>query len=822
MEIPSQIEMATVPDVANLVIIGAGIVGCSAAHFLTQAGWEDVVVLDQGPLFEGLGSTSHAPGLVFQLNASKAVCQLARWSVELYSQLTVEDRPCFYKVGSLEIADSSARHEELKRKLGHALSWGLPAELITPSEIKRKIPILNEERILSALQVESDGIAKGSLICRSLAQQAIQRGASFHSQTEVTGIEVVGGQVQAVNTSRGKIHTSRLLLCAGIWGPRIGKMAGVPVPLMPVEHQYVRTARLAELAGETREVVHPILRHQDRAMYFRQHADCYGIGSYEHEPLLIPSEKLVAAESAIRPFTSVDFEKPYADALELFPCFREVELPYRINGMFSFTPDGNSLIGESADVRGFWMAEAIWVTHGGGAGKAIAEWMTQGRPPIDLREADCNRFHAHAASPAYIRTRAAQQYREVYDIIHPLEPIREPRPLRVSPFYERQKDLGAVFFEAAGWERPQWFTANQRLPMDRDWPSRKGWTAQHWSPICGAEHQATRDGVALVDLTAFTKLEVTGETALSFLQSITANQMDHPVGTITYTSMLNNRGGIECDLTVTRLGPQRFWILTGGTGGPHDLAWIRSHRPTDGTVQVSDLTSAYCCLGVWGPRARDLMSAVSDDNFRNQAFPYMTARQIYLGNVPVLALRISYVGELGWELYAPMEYGLHLWDMLWDVGRGLGLIAAGGTAFNSLRLEKGYRLWGADIHADYNPYQAGLGAMVRLKKGDFHGRAALERIKAQPIPSQLCCLTFEDPRVAVMGKEPILTGNFVLGYVTSASYGYSVRRSIAYGYLPSAYAIEGTSVDVYFFGDYHRACVTREPLFDPENLRLKS
>ncbi|HWB86441.1 MAG TPA: FAD-dependent oxidoreductase [Bryobacteraceae bacterium] len=816
-------QNATLPETANLVIIGAGIVGWSAAHFLTQAGWEQVIVLDQGLLFEdGLGSTSHAPGLIFQLNASKAVCQLARWSVALYSELEYQGLRCFFPVGSLEIAYSRARHEELKRKLGHALSWGLPAELIEPSEIQRRIPILNTERIPSALHVPSDGIAKGARICQALAARAIGRGASCYPQTEVTGVEVVRGQVHAVHTSRGTIHTSRLLLCAGIWGPRIGKLAGVAVPLTPVEHQYVKTSPLPQLAGETREVVHPILRHQDRAMYFRQQADCYGIGSYQHEPRLIPSEDLGAGEKAIRPFTPSDFEKPYADALELFPCFGEVDLSYRINGMFSFTPDGNSLMGESADVRGFWMAEAIWVTHGGGAGKAMAEWISTGRPPMDLREMDCNRFHRHAASRAYIRARGAQQYREVYDIIHPLEPIREPRCLRVSPFYERQKELGAVFFEAAGWERPQWFTANENLPIDAAWPQRNGWTAQNWSPVCGVEHQATRERVALFDLTAFTKLEITGERALDFLQSITANQIDRPEGTITYTSLLNDRGGIECDLTVTRLGAQRFWVLTGGTGGPHDLAWIRSHLPTDRSVRIADLTSAYCCLGVWGPRARDLMAAVSDDDFRNEAMPYMTARKVYVGHVPVLALRISYAGELGWEVYAPTEYGLHLWDLLWDAGRGLGLIAAGGAAFDSLRLEKGYRLWGTDIHSDYNPYQAGLGATVRLKKGEFLGRSALECIKSQPISPRLCCLTFDDPQVTVMGKEPILCGDAVLGYVTSSNYGYSVGRSIAYGYLPSEHATEGAAMDIYFFGERHRARITREPLFDAGNSRLKS
>jgi glycine cleavage system T protein len=802
---------------AELVIIGAGIVGCSSAYYLAQKGWRNVVVLEQGPLFETGGSSSHAPGLVFELNSSRTMCQLSRWSVELYQQLRLAGQPCFYPVGSLEIAYSAERWQDLKLKLGRAMSWGLPAELIDASEVRRKIPIMNIEQIHGALQVPGDGIAKAVRAAEALANAARERGVEFHERTVVTGIEVEHGRVAAVLTAQGRIRTPRVLVCAGIWGPRIGRLAGVPIPLTPVEHQYARTAPLPELAGETREVVHPVLRHQDRSMYFRQHADCYGIGSYQHEPLLVDPENIRKHDDgppmpSLRPFTPEHFARAHACAIELFPCFRGVDLPYRINGMFSFTPDGFPLLGESPDVRGFWVAEAVWVTHGGGVGRVAAELLNGECPELDLRELDLNRFAPHALSPAYIRLRGAQQYREVYDIVHPLQQLEQPRPLRISPFHPRQTELGAVFFESAGWERPQWFAANKDRAADPAWPSRTGWTAQGWSPIIGREHKATREQVALFDLTPFTKLEVTGPGALAYLQRLAANQMDQPVGRVTYTPLLNERGGIVSDLTVTRLGPERFLVITGGATGPHDVAWLRRHLPENASVQLFDLTSGRCCLGLWGPRVRDVLGTLCDSDLSDAAFPPYSARELHVGHVPALALRISYVGELGWEIYAPTEYGLHLWDTLWRAGRPFGIIAAGGGAFDSLRLEKGFRLWGSDLHTEYNPYEAGLGFTVKLAKGDFIGKPALERVKAQGITRKLCCLTLDDPTVALLGKEPILTGDHVLGHVTSADYGYTVRRSIAYGYLPSEYAREGTQLAVCYLGDRHTATVQKEPL----------
>lgn len=812
-------------DQARVVIVGGGIVGCSTAYHLAQKGWRDIVVLDQGPLFKNWGSTSHAPGLMFQHNNSKTVCRLAMWTVETYleAERVANIGRTVWQVGSVEIATTPERWEELKRKLGNAKSWGLEAYLVGPDELQRMIPIMHTQDLYGAFHVPSDADVNGVTVCESLARVASRDGAAtFLENTPVTGIDLTNGRVQAVVTPRGRIRAEHVVCAAGLWGPIVGRMAGVPIPLTPCQHLLVKTKPLKELAGETEAVRHPIVRDQDHDMYYRQYGEAYGFGSYRHDPMLVPAEALPRNDHpAIFPFTARDFEESLHDAHHRFPCLQGAEMDWAFNGLFSFTPDGNSIIGEMPHARGFWAAEAVWVTHAGGVGRAVAEMIADGRPSLDMRETDVNRFLPHAAAKPYVTARAIRQYVEVYDIVHPLQQMENPRGLRVSPYHQRLKDLGAVFFESAGWEKPQWFESNAALLKRQGWPARSGWAARHWSPIIGAEHEATRERVGIFDLTAFTKLEVTGPAALRFLQGLASNQMDQPIGRITYTSLLDERGGIRCDLTVTRLGPDRFWVITGGGTGPMDLAWLRRHMPGDGSVHVTDVSSAFAAIGVWGPRARDLLQSVSEDDLSNEAFPYLTARPIFVGCVPALAVRISYAGELGWEIYTPVEYGLKLWDTVWEAGQRFGVAAVGGGAFDSLRLEKGYRLWGSELHTEYNPFEAGIGFAVRMRKGDFKGRAALEAIRARGLTRKLSCMIFDDPHVVVMGKEPIFDGERVLGYVTSANYGYSVRRSIAYGYLPIDRAREGTQVEVYFFGERHKARVSPEPLFDPENVRLK-
>jgi glycine cleavage system aminomethyltransferase T/glycine/D-amino acid oxidase-like deaminating enzyme len=806
----------------RVVVIGAGIVGCSVADHLTRLGWHDVTVIDQGSLFTTGGSTSHAPGLVFQTNPSQTMTRFAMYSVRRYGELQHDGRSCFDPVGSIEVARTPERWKDLTRRHGLATSWGVPSSLLSPEEVAAKVPLLDPGMIHGGFHVPTDGLARAVWAAEAMAELARSRGARFVGDTKVTGITVGGGRVRAVRTTRGDLDTDVVVSCVGMWGPLLGRMVGVPVPLLAFQHQYVRTTPVPQLAGATVEAAHPILRDQDRAMYFRQHQDRYGVGSYQHAPLPVrPADILDPADApvmpSLMPFTANDFKQAWADAHELLPPLRDTEVEEPLNGLFSFTPDGLPLVGESRDARGFWVAEAVWITHAAGVGKVTAEWIAQGGPSIDLRECDLYRFDAFARSPAYVRRRAVQQYDEVYDIIHPLQPMQEPRPLRVSPFHRRQEELGAHFLEFAGWERPQWYEANAHLAADRQLPEREEWAARYWSPVVAAEHRVTRERVAMYDMTSLKRAAITGPGALAFLQRLTTGQLDRPPGYVTYALMLDEAGGIKSDVTVARLHDDRFQV---GLNGPRDIDWLLRNLPADGSVHVEDITSGTCCVGLWGPRAREVVQGLSEDDFSNEGFRFFRARQVYIGEVPVVALRLSYVGELGWELYTTADLGLRLWDLLWRAGQPHGVIAGGRGAFNGLRLEKGYRMWGTDMWGEHDPDEAGLGFAVKLGKGDFVGRTALVNPRRAGRRRRLCCLTVDDQTV-LMGKEPVYAAGRPAGFVTSAAYGYTVGASIAYAWLPEELAVEGTPVTVEYFGERHPATVAHDPLFDPGMERMR-
>jgi glycine cleavage system aminomethyltransferase T/glycine/D-amino acid oxidase-like deaminating enzyme len=817
-------------DRAQTVIVGSGIVGASAAYHLADLGQPDVLVLDQGPLFETGGSTSHAPGLVFQTNASRTTCRIAQDTVALYQTLALDGRPCWYGVGSLEVATTPARMAELRRRLGWSRAYGMEGgELLTAEQAAELLPLLDPATILGAYHVPGDGIARAVDVAAVLARRAGERGAAFRGGVTVTGFDVRGGRVHGVRTDHGEVECERVLVCAGIWGPTVGAMAGVPVPLLAVQHQLVWTDPLAELAGETREVAHPILRHQDMAMYFRHRADHYAVGNYRHEPIAVAQRDLRrpggAVPPAVAPFTPEDFDVAEAEAARLLPALKGTMRPAdperSLNGMFSFTPDGASVVGESAAVRGLWVCEAVWITHAAGMARQVAEWMALGEPSYDLAEADANRFYPYQTTPPYVLERGKQQYREVYDVIHPRQQPARPRDLRLTPFHPRHQALGASFVVGAGWERPQWFEANRPLLTGAPWERRDDWAARLWSPVEGAEHLATRSRAALYDLTPFAKFEVEGPDAEAFLERVCANRVGRPVGTIVYTAMLTPRGKIRCDLTVTREDEDRFRVVTGGVSGQHDLAWLRAQARDGERVRIAERTGATFVLGLWGPRARTILQAVTDADVTNEAFPYMTARYLDVGEVGrVWAQRISYVGELGWELYGEFAMGRRAWDLLWEAGRGHGLVAAGLGAFDTLRLEKGYRLWGQDIHAEYDPLEAGIGFAVRWAK-DFQGKPALEAARERGVARRLRPMLLDDPAAVVLGKEPIRAGGKVVGHVTSAGYGYTIGRCIVYGYLPVELADEGTKVEVEYFDRRYAATVASEPLVDPKGERLK-
>ncbi|MBI4772455.1 MAG: FAD-dependent oxidoreductase, partial [Chloroflexi bacterium] len=645
------------------------------------------------------------------------------------------------------------------------------------------------------------------------------RGARFLTGTRVEAVRVEGNAVREVVTDRGPIQTGVVVNAAGQWGGEIARMAGISLPIIPMAHLYLITR---PIPGQPQGL--PTMRDPDNLVYFREEVGGLIAGGYERQP------KAWALDGIPRDFNfkllEPDWERftPLMEAaIGRVPSLETAEIVQLLNGPEGFTPDAEYLLGPTA-VRGFWVACAF-CAHGlagaGGIGKVMAEWIIDGHPEWDMWRLDVRRFGNHYASQQYTLARTVETYSQYYDIHYPAEERQSARPLRLSPAYHRLRELGAVWGEKGGWERPNWFAPNEAAARHGHGP--KGWGRHHWSPAIGAEHVATRERAGLFDETSFSKIEVLGPGALALLQRLCANDVDKPVGTVVYTQMLNPRGGIECDFTVTRLAPDCFMIVTGTAFGTHDLSYLRLNAPTDGSAFINDITSSRTCFGLWGPRARDILQKVTRaDAFGNAAFPYMTARNITIGSVPALALRVTYVGELGWEFYAPTEYGQQLWDTLWEAGQPFGMVAAGYKAIDSLRLEKGYRYWSADITPDYTPFEAGLGFAVALEKGvDFIGREALRRQKAEGTRQRLCCLTLADPNTVTFGSEPIRHEGQVVGWVTSGGYGYSVGKSIACGYLPVALAKPGTRLTVECFGVEIPAVVEREPLWDARGERVR-
>jgi glycine cleavage system aminomethyltransferase T/glycine/D-amino acid oxidase-like deaminating enzyme len=808
----------------KVVVIGAGIVGTSLADELTARGYTDVTVLDRGPLFTTGGSTSHAPGLVFQTNPSKTMSAFARYTVEKFGALEHPAGWAFNAVGGLEVATTPERWADLHRKAGWAQAWGIAGRLLSPSECAALHPLLDRDCILGGFHTPTDGLAKAVRAAESQARCATARGATFRPHTEVLGIAESGGRVTGVHTDSGIIDADIVVCAAGFWGAQFAKQVGLVLPLVPMAHQYARTGQIGALVGRNTELSEaglPILRHQDQDLYFREHVDRMGIGSYSHKPMPVDMSTLMSetageAMPSMLPFTEEDFAPAWQAARELLPALNDSKVEEAFNGIFSFTPDGFSIMGEHRELAGFWVAEAVWVTHSAGVAKATAEWIVDGTPSIDCHECDLYRFEDVARSPKFTMQTSSQAFIEVYDIIHPYQFRTALRGLRTSPFYERQKELGAYFYEGAGWERPAWFEANaelaQRLFSDGlAVQDRDDWSARFWSPISIAEAHWTRERVAMYDMTPLTRYEIAGPGAAAFLQRMSSNNVDKSIGSVTYTLLLDETGGIRSDITVARLGSTAFQVAVNG---PMDFDWFSRHLPDD--VTLRDITGGTCCVGVWGPLARDMVQPLCPDDLSHEAFKYFRVKQTYLDAIPVTMLRVSYVGELGWEIYTSAEYGAALWDLLTEAGQPHGVIAAGRIAFNSLRIEKGYRLWGTDMTAEHQPAATGLDFAVKMNKADFVGKAALG---AAP-QNMLRSIVFDDPDAVALGKEPVYVDGTCVGYVTSAGYSPTVGRTIAYAWLPAATAI-GNTVTVDYRGTRYGAVVHAEPVVDPEMTRIK-
>lgn len=818
---------------ARLVIIGAGIVGASCAYHLTKLGWKDVVIVDKGELPYNDGSTSHAPGGVVIASHSKLLARMAFYTSRLLRELPPFDDEFnqFNPVGGLEIARSQRRWEDLKRLHGACKSFGIETALVSPQEARTQMPLLNPAEFEGALFVKDNGIVKGCYAVGSLLREAEKTGAArVFPRTLVTDFDVTGGQVTAVLTANPeipRIECEAVLLCTNIWSSALSDKVGVSTPLMAFEHQYVITAPIGALSRYDRsnkdhEVTFPTTRDVDKTTYFRQHWDSVGVGSYWHEPHMISPYALADDQTAIHPFTPQDFTEAWRLATELLPDLNGAKLVKQFNGIFAFSVDGYPIMGESS-VKGFWVAVASWISHAGGVGKIMSELMTYGQTEWDIRQASIRRFLPHQTTQTYIDIITSKNYREVYDIVHPRQPLTEPRDIRLTPFSPRYAALDAVYTTFAGLELPNWFDGNAPLlkTYTEKIPQRRGWAAEFWSPIIGAEHLVMRNNVGLMDLTGLSIFEVKGPGATAFLNLLCTNQMEVLPGTVVYTAWLTPRGGIQRDLTVARLAADRYLIFVGEGTRPLDFAWMEQHAPKDGSIALSDISDGYTGLGLWGPNARKVLQQTTHDDVSNEMFPYFTAQWIDIGPVPVFAMRISYVGELGWELHIPMDSALPVWDRLWQAGQRFEMVAVGTGAMDSLRIEKGYRLWGGDIYTEYNLYEAGLGWLAKMDKGDFIGREATLSAKEKGIRKKLCCLTFEEPDAVAFGYEPIFGDNACIGHVTTSNFGYAVGRQIAYGYLPKEKSALGTKLEVEYFNRRFAATVQAEPLYDPRMTRLK-
>ena len=816
-------------DHARAVVIGGGVGGTSIAYHLAQLGWSEVILVDRAELTSG--STFHSAGLVGQLRSSVTLTRMMMYGADLYRRLTAETGVdvSWHEVGSLRLASTEARYEELQRQAGWAKTFGLPLELISAAEAQERFPLMTADGVLGAVWLPTDGWLDPSGLAQALAAGARAKGVQVRQHTRVVGIAVERGRVTGVEVEgrdgRTTIATDVVVNAGGMFAPEIGRLAGVTVPIIPMAHQYLFTNAV--------DGVHPglpTMRDPDNLCYFREEVGGLCMGGYERDPM--PWSLDGVPPDFNHRLLDPDwprFDSIMAGAIRRVPAIADAGVTRMINGPEAFTPDNEFILGES-EVRGFFVA-AGFCAHGiagtGGIGQQMAQWIVGGEPELDLWKMDIRRFGGQYRSQALTLARTYETYATYYDIHYPNEERLAARPLRLSPAYDEVAALGAVFGEKSMWERPNWFTPNEdgagvssRAALEALRP--RGWAGEHWSPAIGAEALATRQTAALFDESSFAKIEVEGEGALDYLQYLCDNDIDRPVGSIVYTQMLNRRGGIECDFTVTRLAEDRFLIVTGTAFGNHDLGWIRSHLPEDVRVRIRDVTSARACFGLWGPRARDVLAPLTKDDVSNDGFPYLTAREISIAEIPVLALRVTYTGELGWELYPPAEYGRALWVRLWAAGRGHGLVAGGYRAIDALRLEKGYRVWSSDITPEETPYEAGLGFAVRLDKGvDFLGRDALVAAKAAGPRKRLRCLVLDDPRSVALGNEPVRVDGQIVGRVTSGGYGFAVERSIAYAYLPPDVAV-GTRGEVEVFGEWVGGEVAREPLWDPEGVRIRA
>jgi glycine cleavage system aminomethyltransferase T/glycine/D-amino acid oxidase-like deaminating enzyme len=819
------------PQRARIVIIGGGVGGTSIAYHLAERGERDVLLVDRAELTSG--STFHSAGLVGQLRGSVTLTRMMMYSAQLYRKLAAdaETDPGWVECGGLRLASSTPRMEELERQVGWAETFGLPLHRLSAAQAQELFPLMTTDGVLGATFLPTDGYLDPSQLAYSLARGARAGGVTIAERVRVESIDqlVAADGRFLVRTDQGDVLAETVVDAGGMYGAQIARMVGVRVPIIAMSHQYVVTKPFRDVSDGRRL---PTLRDPDLLIYYREDGAGLVMGGYERHcaPFALGPDGFddVPADfnGRLLPEEWSRLEEIFANSVRRTPAMADVEIRKIINGPEGFTPDNEFCLG-ATDVPGFFVA-AGFCAHGiagaGAVGMVMANWVLDGDPGMDLWEMDVRRFGRQYRSPSYTRKRVIENYETYYDIKYPGHERLAGRPLRTGPAYPWHVEHGAAFGEKSGWERVNYYTSNARAEDEALRP--RGWAGQHWSPAVVAEHLGTRTAAGLFDESSFAKIEVSGPGAVDLMEWLCDNRVARGVGRITYTQLLNARGGVEADVTVTQIADDAFLVVTGTAYGTHDLAWIRTHAPADGSVQVRDVTDASVVFGLWGPQAREILAPLTPQALDNSAFAFMTSRETTVGDVPARMLRVTFVGELGWEIHAPVEYGLGLWRTLWEAGRDHGLVAAGYHAIDSLRAEKGYRYWASDVTPDDTPDEAGLGFCVRSDK-EFLGSTALVRSRAtrtgvdgQPARN-LACLTLADPRQVVLGNEPIRIGGATVGRVTTGAPGYTVERSIAFGYVPADSAVPGTPVEVLVFGEWVAGEVAAAPLFDPDNTRIR-
>ena len=811
----------TLPTHAQVVVIGGGIIGCSTAYHLARDHKADVVLLEMGKLTSG--STWHAAGLVGQLRSSASITRVLKYSVELYKGLAAETglETGWKMSGCLRLATNADRWTEYRRLATTAKSFGMEMHLVSPEEVKRMFPLLETSDLVGASWLPTDGQASPSDITQSLAKGARMHGAKLHEGVRVTGFRMAGPRITHVETDKGVIACETVVNCAGQWARQVGAMAGINVPLQPVKHQYIVTEKVPGLSPDA-----PTLRDPDRRIYFKEEVGGLVMGGYEPNPQPWTTGD-VPNDWEFRLFDDDydHFEQHLVQAIARVPALEQVGVKQMINGPESFTPDGNFILGSAPECANMYVGagfNAFGIASGGGAGWVLADWAMRGEAPLDLWAVDIRRFSDMHRDRDWVCERTCEAYGKHYTIGFPHEEYTSGRPRIVSPLYERLKSHRAVFGSKLGWERPNWFAPEGAEARDIYSMGR-----QNWFDAVGDEHRHCREAVGIFDQSSFAKYEVTGRDAAAALDFVCAGDLLKPAGRLTYTQLLNTRGGIEADLTVARLAEDRFYIVTGTGFRTHDLAWIRDHLPA-GEVAIRDITEDWGTLSLMGPKARDVLARVSDADVSNAAFPFGHVREIALAGTMVRALRVTYVGELGWELHVPLAATGAVFDALMAAGAAEGIRPLGYRAIESLRLEKGYRAWSSDITPNDTPFEAGLGWAVKMKSGrDFAGRAALAACANQPLTKRLACFTLADPAAVLVGRETILRDGRPVGYLTSGGYGYTLGRSIGYGYVRNA---DGVGDDFLASGRYELvvanetfpAEIATGPLYDPQGTRIRA